>query len=170
MRDHHHGHHHHGARRGELKYVLLDVLKAGPLHGYELIQAFDKRSGGRYVPSPGSIYPTLHKLEEFGLVSSEQKMDRRVFRLTAAGQVLLASSVAEVEEFWQRWETPSLPDEIEVEYRAIGTEWQILDELINRRLLMGIGGLDLVEVQHIRQTLAACRLAIQERLEPRGAP
>jgi DNA-binding PadR family transcriptional regulator len=172
--EHHHGHRHGDggrgeggrARRGELKYVLLDMLRPGPMHGYELIQAFDQRSGGRYVPSPGAIYPTLHKLEEFGLVSSELKLDKRDFRLTPAGTVLVDSARAEVEEFWQRWGSPALSAEVEAEFRLIGEEWKALDEVVNRRLLARIGTMDLATVQAIRTSLAAFRQDLQGKVNP----
>ena len=170
----HHGHHRGGgpedevgrARRGELKYVLLDMLRAGPRHGYELIQTFDQRSGGRYVPSPGAIYPTLHKLEEFGLVSSEVKLEKRDFRLTAAGTVLVDSARAEVEEFWLRWASPALSAEVDSEFRQIGAEWKALDDVVNRRLAARIGTMDLSRVQAIRTSLAAFRQELQNLVMP----
>src|SRR5437588_12779767 len=52
----------HGMRerleRGLLRYVILDVLSDGPKHGYEIIKRLEERTGGRYAPSPGTLYPT----------------------------------------------------------------------------------------------------------------
>ncbi|MCV5785295.1 PadR family transcriptional regulator, partial [Escherichia coli] len=45
--------------KGDLKYVILDLLEGGPAHGYEVIRALEERSRGFYSPSPGSVYPTL---------------------------------------------------------------------------------------------------------------
>jgi DNA-binding PadR family transcriptional regulator len=136
------------------------------MHGYELIQAFDRRSGGRYVPSPGAIYPTLHKLEEFGLVSSEVKLDKRDFRLTAAGMVLVDSAKAEVDEFWLRWASPALSAEIDAEFRLVGVEWKALDEVVNRRLPARIGTMDLARIQAIRSALATFRQELQSLVMP----
>src|SRR5213596_1722404 len=54
----HHGRRHYGgphgrAKRGEARYVLLDALRDGPKHGYEIIKTLEERSAGRYVSSPG---------------------------------------------------------------------------------------------------------------------
>ena len=51
---------------GEVKYVILRLLKEKPRHGYEIIKELEERSGGRYAPSPGIVYPTLTMLEEMG--------------------------------------------------------------------------------------------------------
>ena len=56
------------------------------MHGYEMIQQLEERSGGRWRPSAGSIYPTLQLLEDEGLVSSEEVDGKRVHSLTEAGR------------------------------------------------------------------------------------
>src|SRR5207237_10477792 len=58
--------------RGDLKFALLELLRERPMHGYEMMKALEERSGGFYVPSPGSIYPTLQMLEDRGLVSANE--------------------------------------------------------------------------------------------------
>ncbi|HVD45508.1 MAG TPA: PadR family transcriptional regulator, partial [Rubrobacter sp.] len=37
--------------RGDLKYVILDMLKDEPAHGYEIIRRLEERSRGFYSPS-----------------------------------------------------------------------------------------------------------------------
>ena len=54
---------------GHLRLYLLSLLADAPMHGYELIQALEERFGGTYVPSAGTIYPRLAKLEDDGLVA-----------------------------------------------------------------------------------------------------
>src|SRR5205085_3016619 len=70
--------------RGDVKYVLLDLLREGPRHGYDMIKELEQRSGGLYSPSPGSVYPTLQMLEDQGLVTSTTVDGKRTFRLTDA--------------------------------------------------------------------------------------
>jgi DNA-binding PadR family transcriptional regulator len=82
------------ARRGDIKFLILDVLAAGPRHGYDVIVALEERSGGRYRPSPGSVYPTLALLEDGGFVTSETVDGKRVFTIAEAGRELLASKPA----------------------------------------------------------------------------
>ena len=89
-----HGHgfgpHGHGpwsrARRGNVRAAILSVLSEGPMHGYQIMQQLEERSGGMWRPSPGSIYPTLQLLEDQGLVKSEEVEGRRVFSLTDEGK------------------------------------------------------------------------------------
>lgn len=72
--------------RGRLRTEILKLLAEGPKHGYELMNLITERSGGLWQPSPGSVYPTLQLLEDQGLVVGETDGDRRVYRLTEAGQ------------------------------------------------------------------------------------
>ena len=75
-------------RRGDIKYHLLEILKDGPRHGYEIITELEKRSGG-YRPSPGSVYPTLQMLEEAGYLTGEQLEGKKVYTITDEGSKLL---------------------------------------------------------------------------------
>ena len=75
-------------RRGDIKYHLLEILKEGPRHGYEIISELESRSGG-YRPSPGSVYPTLQMLEEGGYLTSEQIEGKKVYTITDEGKRLL---------------------------------------------------------------------------------
>lgn len=76
---------------GHLRLYLLSLLEeAGRgMHGYELIQALGDRFGGTYVPSAGTIYPRLAKLEEEGLVSKEADGRKTLYEITDAGRVEL---------------------------------------------------------------------------------
>jgi DNA-binding PadR family transcriptional regulator len=58
----------------------------GPKHGYQIIQDLEARTGGRWRPSAGSVYPTLQQLEDEGLVRSEERDGRRVYALTDEGR------------------------------------------------------------------------------------
>jgi DNA-binding PadR family transcriptional regulator len=62
-----------------------------PRHGYQLMQAIADRSGGRWTPSPGAIYPTIAQLEDEGLVSVTADAGRKLVALTDAGREHLAA-------------------------------------------------------------------------------
>lgn len=81
-------------RRGDIRIALLFGLEAGPAHGYELIQRLGERTGGRWKPSPGSVYPTLQMLEEEGLVSAAEQDGKKVYELTDAGREALSERAA----------------------------------------------------------------------------
>jgi DNA-binding PadR family transcriptional regulator len=74
------------ARRGDVRAAALALLRERPMHGYEMIQELQARSGGVWRPSAGSIYPTLQLLEDEGMVTAEEVEGRKVYSLTDAGQ------------------------------------------------------------------------------------
>jgi len=85
-----HGHHHPfgggRVRRGEVRDLLLAALLEGPAHGYELMRRLEEGSGGRWRPSPGSVYPLLQLFVDQGLVEGLEVEGRKVFKLTDAGR------------------------------------------------------------------------------------
>jgi DNA-binding PadR family transcriptional regulator len=76
----------HRVRRGDVRSAILALLDDRPMHGYEIIQELEERTGGRWTPSAGSIYPTLQLLEDEGLVTPEEVEGRKVYSLTDAGR------------------------------------------------------------------------------------
>ncbi|MER7047550.1 MULTISPECIES: PadR family transcriptional regulator [Streptomyces] len=74
------------ARRGDVRASILALLKDRPMHGYEMIQEIDERSGGAWKPSPGSVYPTLQLLEDEGLIVSVSEGGKKLFTLTDSGR------------------------------------------------------------------------------------
>jgi DNA-binding PadR family transcriptional regulator len=81
-------------RRGEIRPLVLSVLATRPMHGYEVMQELETRSGGRWRPSAGSVYPTLQLLSDEGLVTSEEIDGRRVYSLTEQGRAAAAANPA----------------------------------------------------------------------------
>ena len=76
----------HRVRRGDVRSAILALLDDRSMHGYEMIQELEERTGGRWRPSAGSIYPTLQLLEDEGLVSPEEVEGRKVYSLTDSGK------------------------------------------------------------------------------------
>ena len=81
---------------GHLRLYLLSLLDESPKHGYELIQALGDRFGGTYVPSAGTIYPRLGKLEEEGLVTKTAEGRKTVYSITDAGRAELSARADEL--------------------------------------------------------------------------
>ena len=81
-----------GHRRGgrgsrpNVRPAVLALLLERPMHGYEMIQELESRTGGIWRPSPGSIYPTLQLLEDEGLIVAETSGGRKAYTLTDAGR------------------------------------------------------------------------------------
>ena len=88
--------------KGDLKYVILELLQERPSHGYELIRALESRMGGFYAPSPGAVYPTLQMLEDMGYVTSAEQDGKRVYTITDAGRTFLSQRRPVVDEIFGR--------------------------------------------------------------------
>jgi DNA-binding PadR family transcriptional regulator len=74
------------ARRGDVRAAALALLTERPMHGYEMIQELEERTGGVWRPSPGAVYPALQLLEDQGLVTADASGGKRLFSLTEAGR------------------------------------------------------------------------------------
>src|SRR5215216_821852 len=70
---------------GEIKFVILRLLKEKPRHGYEVIKALEERMAGCYTPSPGTVYPTLQMLEDQGYVRGVEADGKKVYEVTPEG-------------------------------------------------------------------------------------
>ncbi|GAA4542714.1 PadR family transcriptional regulator [Pseudonocardia xishanensis] len=90
--------------RGDVRLAVLALVAEQPRHGYEIIQEITERSGGRWKPSPGSVYPTLSQLEDEGLVSVEKTDGRRVVSLTEAGTTYVAEHREELDKVWSAFD------------------------------------------------------------------
>lgn len=81
--------------KGHLDALLLAILGAGQAHGYEVIAELKRRSEGEFDMAEGTVYPSLHKLEARGLLTSEWDRAggrrRRLYRLTAEGERVLVA-------------------------------------------------------------------------------
>jgi len=75
--------------KGDLKYVILNLLKDKPSHGYEIIRAMEDTFHGFYTPSAGSVYPTLQMLDDMGYVSSSERDGKKVYTITGEGKQFL---------------------------------------------------------------------------------
>jgi DNA-binding PadR family transcriptional regulator len=82
---------------GKLRLYLLALLDEREQHGYDLMQALSDRFGGTYVPSAGTIYPRLSKLEEDGLVTKRSDGRRTVYAITDDGRAELAARRRELD-------------------------------------------------------------------------
>ncbi|WP_309646633.1 PadR family transcriptional regulator [Phenylobacterium sp.] len=88
---------------GDLRFVILALLKAKPSHGYELIRALEERTGGAYRPSPGVIYPTLSLLEDEGFVrQTGGDGGRKAYEITEPGDKALEENRTSVDAVFAR--------------------------------------------------------------------
>jgi DNA-binding PadR family transcriptional regulator len=88
---------------GDLRFVILALLKDKPSHGYELMRDLEERTGGSYRPSPGVIYPTLSLLEDEGFVrQTGGESGRKLYEITEPGSEALEANRASVDAVFSR--------------------------------------------------------------------
>src|SRR5215204_255206 len=87
-------------RRGDVRAALLVLLAEEPRNGYGLMQEIERRSGGAWRPSPGSVYPALSQLEDEGLVRAEEAGGRKLFDLTDEGRAHVTEHADELGTPW----------------------------------------------------------------------
>jgi PadR family transcriptional regulator, regulatory protein PadR len=80
--------------QGTLDMVILQVVAAGPIHGYALAHRIRLISRDMLHIQQGSLYPALHRLENRGLLAaewsaSETGRDAKFYRLTSRGRAQL---------------------------------------------------------------------------------
>ncbi len=148
--------------RGDLKYVILDLLRERPAHGYEIIRALEEQFGGFYAPSPGAVYPTLDLLQDMGLVISTRQDGKRVFSLTPEGRQFLSERRARLEAIRERmreWCGPEARSELEAMKREIGRLIQLIEHRSARQWT------DLDALRRMRDILTNARQQIEALLE-----
>ena len=92
--------------QGTLDLMVLQTLDGlGPLHGYGIARRIEQTSGDRLSVNPGTLYPTLLKLEQEGAITSKWGVSdngrrARFYQLTRAGRKQLAHET-------RQWQTTS---------------------------------------------------------------
>jgi DNA-binding PadR family transcriptional regulator len=76
-------------KKGDLKYVILDIVKDCPSHGYDITTVLEDRFQGLYSPSAGSIYPILQFLENENYLTSCHKDGKNIYTITEEGKCFL---------------------------------------------------------------------------------
>jgi DNA-binding PadR family transcriptional regulator len=92
--------------KGDFKYLILDLLKDKPRHGYEIIRELEEKFGGFYTPSPGAVYPTLQWLEDMNYVTVQAQDGKKTYTIAEEGQKFLAGKekeTAEVKKQMKDW-------------------------------------------------------------------
>jgi PadR family transcriptional regulator, regulatory protein PadR len=89
--------------KGSLPTLILQNLRQGPNHGYQIAQEIKQKSKGVLDFKEGTLYPALHGLEAKGVIRSytreENGRTRCYYKLTEKGKKALAQD----KEEWARY-------------------------------------------------------------------
>ena len=92
--------------QGTLELMILTILAREPLHGYGITQRLTALSRENFQVNPGSLFPSLYRLEQDGKLKAEWRptennRNAKYYRLTAAGR-------KQMEAHRERWDRVSL--------------------------------------------------------------
>lgn len=90
--------------KGTLKTIVLRLLaEEGRMYGYQMTRRVRELSAGELELTEGALYPTLHKLEQAGLVTTEKEQVggrmRKYYRLSPAGEHSAATYLKQFQQF-----------------------------------------------------------------------
>jgi transcriptional regulator len=80
--------------KGTLSLLILSLLSRKAMYGYELAATVHRDTDGAFQWREGSLYPSLHKLEQSGLIAGEWEeketgRKRRYYHITKEGRAAL---------------------------------------------------------------------------------
>src|SRR5262245_18145674 len=87
--------------QGTLDLMILTILSREPMHGYGISQKLAALSADTFQVNPGSLFPSLYRLEQDGKLKAEWRptennRNAKYYKLTAAGN-------KQLEQHRQRW-------------------------------------------------------------------
>jgi PadR family transcriptional regulator len=93
-------------KKGSIEMLILALVEARPRHGYEIGKLIETRSGGRLTFALPTLYPTLLRMENRGLIKGRWiekagERDRCFYRLTAEGRRVLAERRATWKDYFE---------------------------------------------------------------------
>ena len=89
--------------QGTLELMILTILVREPLHGYGITQRLTVLSGDSFQVNPGSLFPSLYRLEQDGKLAAEwqpteNNRNAKYYRLTKTGK----KQLMEEKRYWDR--------------------------------------------------------------------
>ncbi len=90
--------------KGTLKTIVLKLLSDNKkMYGYEITQRVKELTGDKIQITEGALYPTLHALEQEGILTTEivniGKRVRKYYSLTKKGKISGKEKVNEFADF-----------------------------------------------------------------------
>ncbi len=77
-----------------LQFLILRIVYESPTHGYEILKKIEQISSGRHKVKSGTMYTTLRRMEQEGLLKSgweknDDGPDKRTYKTTKKGETYL---------------------------------------------------------------------------------
>jgi len=84
-----------------ISFEILLALSEGDRHGYGILQQVESRTAGLLPLRTGTLYRALARLEEAGLIASNEVLDderRRYYRITPRGREIAGDEAKRLED------------------------------------------------------------------------
>jgi DNA-binding PadR family transcriptional regulator len=156
----HHERHSRLFEKGDLKYVILNLLKDKPSHGYEIIRAMEELFHGFYTPSAGSVYPTLQMLDDMGYVSVTEHDGKKIYTITEEGKKFLQEQQETIEKIESQMKDWCGPHNID-DFRETIHELKTFGRMVGGRM----HNLGEEKWTKIKDVISRARREIEEILE-----
>ncbi|WP_245735376.1 PadR family transcriptional regulator [Pedobacter hartonius] len=93
-----------GMLKGSLQTIILKLLQENEkMYGYEITQKVKEITNGEILLTEGSMYPSLHKMEADGILTTTTEMvDNRIrkyYALTKEGKIAVETKLQEARSF-----------------------------------------------------------------------
>ena len=100
--------------KGNTDTLLLALLQAEPMYGYQIVKEVNQRSSGYFAFKEGTLYPALHRLERAKLiegrwVDTPTSVRRRYYFITERGRQELSARMHEWQRFSRAMDSVMLP-------------------------------------------------------------
>lgn len=82
-----------GNRISPSQFLMLVMLRKGPMYGYEILKALREEFEGLWRPETGALYPALKRLSEHGLVMVDTREGKEYYQLSAEAQPWLRETL-----------------------------------------------------------------------------
>ena len=92
--------------KGTLSLLILSLLSRKAMYGYEIAATVHRDTDGAFTWREGSLYPSLHKMEQGGLIVGEWEeketgRKRRYYHITKDGKAALKEKLQSWSELCQ---------------------------------------------------------------------
>lgn len=82
-------------KRGNIEMLILYLLQEKEMYGYQILQTLTQRSRGLFVIHEGTMYPTLYRMLDRGLISDRvellgRRKTRVYYRIEPQGEIYLS--------------------------------------------------------------------------------
>lgn len=89
--------------QGTLDMLILKALATGEMHGLGISRRIEQVTQGAFLVKPGSLFPSLHRMEEEGWITaewgeSENNRKAKYYKLTRTGRRQLEAETRK----WER--------------------------------------------------------------------